>query len=62
MSHRTVIINAIKAVFQDPEVRSELTTTQLAKVDRICAQPGEPCDDDYRYLSRMQTRAYCEED
>jgi hypothetical protein len=61
MSHRVIIITSIKAVFQEPEVRSELTTTQLAKVDQICAQ-DEPCDEDFRYLSRRLTQAYCEED
>lgn len=61
MSHKIIISSAIKALFQDPEVRSELTTAQLAKVDQICAQ-DEPCDEDFRYLSRRLTRAYCEED
>lgn len=61
MSHRIIISSAIKAVFQEPEVRSELTTTQLAKVDSICLQ-DEPCDEDFRYLTRRLTWAYCEED
>lgn len=61
MSHRVIIFSAVKAAFEDPEVRSELTTTQIAKVDQICAQ-AEPCDEDFRYLSRRLTRAYCEED
>lgn len=61
MAHRIIIASAIKAVFQEPEVRSELTTSQLAKVDQICAQT-EPCDEDFRYLTRRLTRAYCEED
>ena len=61
MSHRTVILSAVKAAFQDPEVRAELTTTQLAKVDQICAQ-DEPCDEDFRYLTRRLTAAYCVED
>jgi hypothetical protein len=61
MSHRVIIINSMKAVFQEPEVRSELTTQQLAKVDSICAQP-EPCDEDFRYLARRLAQAYCEED
>lgn len=61
MSHRIIIASAVKAAFQDPEVRSELTSNQLAKVDQICAQ-DEPCDEDFRYLSRRLTQAYCEED
>lgn len=61
MSHRVVIFSAVKSAFQDSEVRSELTTAQLAKVDQICEQT-EPCDEDFRYLSRRLTRAYCEED
>jgi hypothetical protein len=61
MSHRTVILRAVKAAFQDSEVRSELTTNQLAKVDQICSQT-EPCDEDFRYLTRRLNKAYCEED
>lgn len=60
MSHRIIIASAIKATFQDAEVRSELTTTQLAKVDNICAQEY-PCDDDFRYLTRRLNQAYCDE-
>lgn len=61
MSHRVIIYSAVKSAFQDAEVRSQLTTSQLAKVDSICAQT-EPCDEDFRYLQRRLTRAYCEED
>lgn len=61
MSHRTVILNAIKPAFQYPEVRSKFTTTQLARIDSICTQT-EPCDEDFRYLARRQVQAYCEED
>lgn len=61
MSHKIIISSAIKAVFQDPEVRAELTTSQLAKVDNICTQ-AEPCDEDFRYLARRLTQAYCQED
>lgn len=61
MAHRIIIGSAIKAVFQDPEVRDRLTTTQLARVDNICAQ-AEPCDEDFRYLARRQTQAYCADD
>lgn len=61
MSHRIIIMNAVKAAFQDSEVRSELTTSQLAKVDQICTQ-AEPCDEDFRYLTRRLTQAYCQED
>lgn len=61
MSHRIVIMSAIKPAFQDTEVRSELTSNQLAKVDSICTQT-EPCDEDFRYLARRLTQAYCEAD
>lgn len=61
MSHRIVIMNAIKPALQDASVREELTTTQLAKVDQICTQT-EPCDEEFRYLMRRLTQAYAEED
>jgi hypothetical protein len=61
LSHQIIIRNAIKAVFQDSEVRAELTPRQLANVDRICEQ-DEPCDEDFRYLTRRLNKAYCEED
>jgi hypothetical protein len=61
LSHQIIIRNAIRAVFQDSEVRAELTTNQLARVDSICAQ-DEPCDEDFRYLTRRLNKAYCEED
>lgn len=61
MSHRTVILSAVKVAFQDAEVRSELTATQLARVDSICAQ-DEPCDEDFRYLARRLNQAYCSDD
>jgi hypothetical protein len=61
ISHRIIISSAIKAVFQEPEVRAELTTTQLARVDSICAQT-EPCDEDFRYLTRRLNAAYCADD
>lgn len=61
MSHRIIISSAIKAVFQESEVREKLSTQQLAKVDQICAQE-EPCDEDFRYLTRKLNKAYCIED
>ncbi len=59
--HRIIISSAIKAVFQDTAVRSEMTSPQLSKVDNICAQ-SEPCDDDFRYLTRRLNKLYCSED
>lgn len=59
--HRIIIASAVKAIFEDTEVRSELTTSQLAKVDNICAQT-DPCDEDFRYLARRLTVAYCTDD
>jgi hypothetical protein len=61
VAHKIIISSAIKTLFQDPEVRAELTTNQLAKVDNICTQ-AEPCDEDFRYLARRMVQAYCEED
>lgn len=61
MSHRVIIISSVKSLLQEPEVRSELTTSQLAKVDNICSQ-SEPCDEDFRYLTRRLNQAYCSED
>lgn len=61
MSHRTVILSAVKVAFEDPEVRAELTPAQIARVDSICAQT-EPCDEDFRYLARRLTQAFCADD
>lgn len=61
MSHRTIIFDALKVAFQNPEVRAQFSTTQLARVDSICAQ-SEPCDEDFRYLQRLLARAYCQDD
>lgn len=61
MSHQIIIRNAVVAVLQDPEVRERLTTPQLARVDSICAQ-AEPCDEDFRYLARRLTQAFCTDD
>lgn len=61
MSHRIIISSAVKAAFQTPDVRDLLTTAQLARVDSICAQ-DEPCDEDFRYLARRLTQAYCTDD
>jgi hypothetical protein len=61
MSHRIIISSAVKTVFQDSDVRAHLTSPQLAKVDNICAQ-AEPCDDDFRYLTRRLNKLYCSED
>lgn len=61
MSHQIIIRNAVVAVFQDPEVRAELTPAQLARVDSICAHPS-PCDEDFRYLTRRLNQAFCTDD
>jgi hypothetical protein len=46
----------------EPEVRDEFTNAQCAKVDQILNGP-QPCgDEDFRYLMRRLTRAYCAED
>lgn len=61
MSHQIIIRNAVAAVFQDPEVRAEFTPAQLQRVDSICAQ-AEPCDEDFRYLTRRLNQAFCTDD
>lgn len=59
--HRIIIASAVKVAFQDSEVRAKLNTTQLARVDNICSQT-EPCDEDFRWLQRRLTGAYCQGD
>jgi len=59
--HRIIIASAVKAALQDTDVRAELTANQLAKVDQICAN-DDPCDEDFRYLTRRLNKAYCIED
>ncbi len=61
MSHRVVIVSSIAPIFQEPEVREKLSAQQLTKVDAICNQ-SNPCDEDFRYLARRLTQAYCTED
>jgi hypothetical protein len=64
MSHNAshIIISAITPPLQDPLVRDEFTPAQCVKVDQILNGP-QPCsDEDFRYLIRRLTRAYCAED
>lgn len=61
MSHRIIISSAVKAIFQEPEVRSKFDSSQLAKIDHICSQEV-PCDEDFRYLTRRLNDVYCQED
>jgi hypothetical protein len=62
VSHQVIIINAITPALQDEEVRETFTTGQCAKVDQIL-NGSQPCgDEDFRYLMRRLTRAYCSED
>jgi hypothetical protein len=51
----------MKALLQNPEVRAELTPTNLARVDHVCTHE-QISDDDFRFLTRCINRAYCEED
>jgi hypothetical protein len=62
MSHRVIIIDSLTAALQDPEVRDTFTPAQCVKVDQILNGP-QPCsDEDFRYLMRRLSRAYCAED
>ena len=61
MSHRVIIISALKSLFEQPEVREELPTAKLAKVDSICTH-AEPNDEDFRFLTRRLNQVYCSED
>lgn len=62
MGHRVIIIEALRAPLEEPEVRDHLTTAQCSKVDQILAGP-QPCsDEDFRYLQRRLARVYCAED
>jgi hypothetical protein len=63
MSHnrRHIIISNMIVTFQAADVRSQFSTAQLSKIDQICAQT-EPCDEDFRYLTRRLNAAYCADD
>lgn len=62
MSHRVIIIDSLTTVLQNAEVREEFTPAQCTKIDQILAGP-QPCgDEDFRYLVRRLTQAYCQED
>ena len=62
MSHREIIIDAITPALNDAEVRDTFTPSQSTKVDQILNGPQPCCDEDFRYLIRRLTRAYCAED
>ena len=63
MSHnrRHIIIESIKPAFEDSEVRDALTATQRIRVDEILAS-ADPSDEDFRYLLRRMSQAYCADD
>jgi hypothetical protein len=62
MAHKVIIIDSISNALQDSEVRDTFTPAQCVKVDQILNGP-QPCsDEDFRYLVRRLTRAYCAED
>jgi len=61
MSHRVVIIDAVKTLFTEPEVREQLTNTQLARVDHVCTHT-DISDNDFRFLMRRLSQAYCADD
>lgn len=63
MSHnrRHIIIDGLRPTFEDPEVREVFTVRQKERIDKICAS-HDPTDEDFRYLSRRLTQAYCNDD
>jgi hypothetical protein len=62
VSHITVIIGSLTPALQDEEVREHFTPSQCVRVDQILNGP-QPCsDEDFRYLMRRLTRAYCQDD
>lgn len=62
MSHRVIISSNVKAMLQDPEVSSQLTSNQQTRVTPICDDPEPPCDDDMHFLLRCLGRVYSSED
>ena len=61
MSHRVIIFGNAKVSLQNSEVRAQLTTPQLNRVDEIL-QSTEPSDEDFRYLQRRLNQVYCSEE
>jgi hypothetical protein len=62
VSHRVIIIDALVSALQNEEVRDSFTTAQCVKVDQIL-NGTRPCsDEDFRYLVRRLSRAYCQDD
>lgn len=62
MTHRVVISNKVNEILSEPEVRELLTPAQCTRVDQILSGPQPCCDEDFRYLQRRVTNAYCAED
>lgn len=64
MSHRIIISSAMRTTLGDTDVRQKLTTNQCSKLDAIfCScEPGTETDDQFHFMSRMQAKAFCEED
>ncbi len=61
MSHKTVIINNMTAIFSSPDVRSEMTTEQCQCVDSIL-QSEEPTPQQFRELTHRLSRIYSADD
>lgn len=61
MSHRIIISNAVRLALQDPDVRANLTAAQCSRVDQILVS-DQPCDEDFRYLTRRLNQVYCQDD
>lgn len=62
MSHRVIIIESFRELFQEPDVESAiastLSTAQCNRINTICNDPGEPSDEDFRFLTRKLNQLY----
>lgn len=66
MSHnRDIIIQKVREVFAEPAVQEQASAqfpaSQCARISQICAET-EPCDEDFRFLTRKLNQLYCTED
>jgi hypothetical protein len=61
MPHIGIIVDSFRAMLMSAEVRDHLTPGQCTKVDQILQCPTWT-DEQFRYLARRVTGAYCQED
>lgn len=66
MSHRIIISSVFKQLFENGDVQAaaaeKLTIQQRDRIASICADPGEPCDEDLRFLTRKLNQIYTTDD